>query len=148
MSPKPALGYASRTDAVLALRAQGCSTRDIANRLDIETKTVTALEVSATRSRQRRSTEDPTGRLVLVPVDILNSMRRAASRRGLTPNQLARRIVEAVVDEGLIDAVLDDAEASCEPLRETTAHREQASCEPARAKPGAGETTAHRERSR
>lgn len=112
-SPKPALGYASRTDAVLALRAQGCSTRDIATRLGIQPKTVAALEVSATRSVQRRNTEEPTGRLVLVPVDVLNSMRRAAYRRGLTPNQLARRIVESVVDSGLIDAVLDDAEEIC-----------------------------------
>lgn len=35
-------------------------------------------------------------------------LRAAASPRGITAGELARRIVEAVVRDGLIDAVLDD----------------------------------------
>jgi hypothetical protein len=35
-----------------------------------------------------------------------------AARRNMHPNCLARLIVETVVDEGIIDAVLDDGEAS------------------------------------
>lgn len=39
----PCLGYPSRTAAVLALRGQGLSTREIAVRIGIEVKTVAAL---------------------------------------------------------------------------------------------------------
>lgn len=41
------------------------------------------------------------------PVDA-ERLRAAASPRGVTAGELARRIVEAVVRDGLIDAVLDD----------------------------------------
>lgn len=116
--PKRTLGYATRTDAVIALRGQGLGTAAIAERVGIEIKTVTALEASAARSRARASRPaEEQGRTVLFPVDVLASLRRPAEKRGLHPNQLARLIVEAVADGNLIDAVLDDAEADYAPLR-------------------------------
>jgi len=118
MPIKRTLGYATRTDAVIALREQGLGTRAIADRIGIEPKTVSALEASAARSRARtfRPAEEQ-GRTVLFPVHVLNSLRRPAEKRGLHANQLARLIVEAVVDGHLVDAVLDDAEADYAPLR-------------------------------
>ena len=113
MSRKATLGYPSRTDAVLALRAQGHSTADIAARVGIRTETVTALEISALRRRVRPAmVPQMQGRAILISIDVLNSMRRASSRRGLTPHELARLIIETVVDNDLIDAVLDDVEAA------------------------------------
>ena len=53
MTLKPALGYRTRTDAVVALRGQGKTTQEIAHLVDIEPKTVTALENSAARSKRR-----------------------------------------------------------------------------------------------
>lgn len=112
MTYKPTLGYASRSDAVVALRGQGLETKQIADRIGIEPKTVTALESSAARSHRRalRPAEEH-GRTILFPIDVLNRLRRPAERRGIHPNRLARLIVEAVVDGALVDAVLDDEDS-------------------------------------
>lgn len=120
MPIKPTLGYANRTEAVLALRGQGLDTTAIAARVGIEPKTVGALEASAARSKARaRRPAEEQGRTVLFPVDVLNGLRRPAERRGIHPNHLARLIIEAVIDGKLVDAVLDDEEAldSYAPLR-------------------------------
>lgn len=109
MASKPTEGFASRTEAVLALRAASFNTREIAARLGIETKTVNALEVSALRSARRRNLPiAEQGRAFLVPMDVLSKMRRPAAARGISANDLARVIVEAVVKGNLINAVLDD----------------------------------------
>lgn len=112
MSNKPTLGYASRTDAVLALRAQGIQTREIARRIGIEPKTVAALEHSAGRARSGRAQRphEEVCRTVLFPIEILDRLGPHAARRSMHPNRLARLIVEMVVDEKMVDAVLDDAD--------------------------------------
>lgn len=103
------LGYPSRSDAVLALRGKGLTTRQIADQIGVEPKTVSALEHSALRSSKRRARPaEEHGRTILFPVDLLDRLRPAAARRGIHANQLARLIVETVVDDGLIDSVLDD----------------------------------------
>jgi hypothetical protein len=106
---KPTLGYPSRTAAVQAMQRQGIADRKIAERIGINTSTVAALANSGRRAdkRQRRPAEEH-GRTVLFPVDILDALRPAAAARGITVNTLARRLVEAVIDDDLIDAVLDD----------------------------------------
>lgn len=106
--PKPTLEFATRTEAVLALRAAGNTTRQIADRLEIEPKTVSALECSAVRTAKRRVPGAINGRAVVIPVDLMSRMRRAAGRRGLEPHELALLIVRTVVAGDLIDAVLDD----------------------------------------
>jgi len=111
MAPKATLGFGTRTEAVLSLRAQNLNTQEIGDRIGISPSTVTALEVSALRSAARKALPPvEQGRAILIPQDVLSSMRRAAFKRGMSPNELARIIVETVVDDGLIDAVLDDAE--------------------------------------
>ena len=110
MSTKPSLGYASRTDAVVALRAQRVSTAEIARRLNIEPKTVSALEHSAGRRARAPRPAEEMGRTVVFPVDILDALLPHAAKRGVHVNSLARRIVETVVDENMVDAVLDDEE--------------------------------------
>lgn len=107
---KPTLGYPSRTDAVLALRSAGRTTRQIANQIGIEEKTVLALELSAGRPKRHPRPAEQLGRTILFPRDILDSLGPHAARRGIHPNSLARLIVATVVDEGLIDSVLDDME--------------------------------------
>ena len=110
--PKPTLGYPSRTAAVLALRAQGLPDVEIADRIGIPVKTVVALECSADRytgiSGRRPRPAEINGRTVLFPVDVLEALRPHAEARGIAPNELARRLIEAAIDDNLIDAVLDD----------------------------------------
>lgn len=111
MTAKPCFGYRSRTEAVLAFRKAGLSTRQIADKLDIGENTVTALEHSAMRSTKRAARPaEQHGRTILFPRDVLDALGPHAARRGIHPNSLARRIVETVVEQGLVDAVLDDLE--------------------------------------
>lgn len=107
------LGYATRTDAVIALRGQGLSTREIAQRVGIEPKTVTALEASRAR---RGSTYAPRARQEyrnVVPVDpeTLVALRPHAARRGISVDLLIQQLLMILADDDLIDALLDDEEA-------------------------------------
>ena len=127
--PKPCLGYPSRTAAILGMLDRGLSRAEIADRIGIPLGTVAALECSAARSLGRRAATSPSsesaltasrdassvatapshGRAILIPESVLRALRRAAARRGLTPHELARLLVVTVADNGLVDAVLDDA---------------------------------------
>ncbi|WP_327195940.1 hypothetical protein [Novosphingobium capsulatum] len=93
-----------------ALRAQGMSTRQIGKTIGIEDKTVVALECSSGRPRREPRVNEALGRTVVFPIDVLDSLGPHAARRCITVNHLARLIVSTVVDEGMIDAVLDDGE--------------------------------------
>ena len=107
--PIPALGYPSRTDAVLAMTEAGKSVREIATALDIDTKTVHGLRASASRYRQRRPRPSPhADRAILVSRAEFEAARVHASRRGVTPNALLRRLVVVALEHGLVDAILDD----------------------------------------
>ena len=105
---KPCLGYPSRTAAVHGLRAQGYKDSEIARRIGISQQTVAAL--AAYRKRQRKRSE--VERTVVVPIVVLDRLASAANIRGISVNELVRRIVETVADEGIVDAVLDDREAA------------------------------------
>lgn len=52
------------------------------------------------------------GRTIVFPVDLLDRLRPHADRRGITVNALARRIIDTVADDDLIDAILDDREVA------------------------------------
>jgi hypothetical protein len=112
--PKSCLGYPTRTDAILALRGQGLATRDIARRIGIEPKTVTALEASAAR---RGGNHRPRGRQEyrnVVPVDpeTLAALRPHAVRRHISVDLLIQQLLMILVDDDLVDALLDDDEDS------------------------------------
>lgn len=104
---KQTLGYPSRTDAVVALRRQGKSTHEIAERIGIQPKNVAALENSALRSKKRTFGN----RTVVFPVEVLARLVPHANRRDVSANELARRIVEHALDDNMIDAILDDGMA-------------------------------------
>lgn len=109
-APKPTLGYPSRTAAVVAMRNEGRPTAEIAKAIGISSTVVAALEHSAGRAKGRRRDPEALCRTVLFPVDVLSALGPAAARRGMHPNHLGRLIVETVVDEDMIDAVLDDGQ--------------------------------------
>lgn len=110
--PIPTLGWPTRTDAVLALRAQGKTSLEIAGMIGIPHKTVAALEHSAARRRAPRNdaVAGGAGRAVLFDPRVLARLGPNAASRGITTNELARRIVEAVACDNLVDAILDDGE--------------------------------------
>jgi transcriptional regulator len=105
-SPKPALGFRSRTEAIIVLRSQGLSTQQIATRLEISTKNVTALECSTHRSTKAEQHGRPTPNCF--PLSVRQRLRPHAIRRGTSVDRLISEIVAAVAENGLVDAVLDD----------------------------------------
>ena len=109
-APKPCLGYPSRTAAVIGLRAQQLTTRQIARASGIEETTVVALECGSSRPRREPRPSEQMGRTVVIPVDVLDALGPHAAKRCISVNQLAREIIATVVDEGMIDAVMDDAD--------------------------------------
>lgn len=104
---KETLGYPSRTDAVLALRAQGLKPAIVAQRIGIPVKTVAALEASA--NRRGTGSKRPLA-TIEITVDIREQLRPHARRRDTTVELLATRILQTVAFAELVDAVLDDAE--------------------------------------
>lgn len=102
---------ATKTETVIFLRKSGLTTREIAAKVGIEPKSVTALECSARRGKRAKRPAETLGRTVLFPADVLDALGPFAAKRGIHPNMLARQIVTTVLDEGLVDAVLDDEAA-------------------------------------
>lgn len=135
---KACLGYPSRTAAILAMRANGMATGEIARRIGIPTKTVSALEASLWRgnlrpvapkspthqqpARQQPPRQQPAHRsgdawqaylpidqqCVRVDQETLAKLRRAASVRGLPVAALIEQLFIVMTDDDLIDALLDD----------------------------------------
>lgn len=101
-APKPTLGYHSRTAAVVALRRQGLSSAEIAERIGITPKIVMDLETSAARRK---------GGSVALDARDFERLAPYAARRGIGAAKLAQRIIRAVLDDRMVDAVLDDLEA-------------------------------------
>ncbi|MCR5855969.1 hypothetical protein [Mesorhizobium sp. J428] len=105
------LGYSSRTEAVLAMRRQGRTTREIAEAIGIDVKTVSALECSAARWPKHAGDHVPRPSFDVVASISLNTRQRlrpAAAARQMNVEQLMRLIIEKVAEDGLVDAVLDD----------------------------------------
>ena len=67
-------------------------------------------ELSVGRSKRRVENN----RTILFSVDLLDQLAPNAAARGISTNSLARRIVETVFDEKMIDAVLDYADGVAE----------------------------------
>jgi transcriptional regulator len=108
-APIPAAGFRSRTEAVLQLRKLGLSDAEIAQKLDVTPKTVAALASSATRRAPRPSERD--GRTVVIARETMFRLAPHAQARDISANELVRRLVETALDDGMIDAVLDDGAA-------------------------------------
>lgn len=105
-APKPALGFASRTEAIKAMRGQGLSPHQMADRLDIPVKDVAALEFSAKRTGlhpELRNRQDH-----VVPLHIRQQLRPHALKRGVSVDRLIGDLVAVIAESSLIDAVLDD----------------------------------------
>jgi len=100
-APIPCLGYRSRTAAALALRAEGLTMKQIAARIGISEKDTHALILSSHRRADCR---------VTLTADQIERLKPHADKRDVTGKELARQIIETVIAENMIDAVLDDLE--------------------------------------
>ncbi len=101
-NPKPVLGYPSHTVAMLALQAQGLSRADIAGVLECTENTVKVLLHKA-RVRTRAGKMD-----VAIGLVAMSVLAAAALDRGVKANALASAILQRVLEDDLIAAVMDD----------------------------------------
>lgn len=102
---KPSLGFPTRTAAVLALHDDGLNVHQIAAQLE-----TTACRVRSTLSvaQSRAEYTERSGKLV-IPFAVAANLQIDAEIRGISVSRLAARLLETIVTDGLIDAVLDDA---------------------------------------
>lgn len=107
-APIPCLGYRSRTAAVIALRAQGLRTSEIADRIGITPKIVQDLENSAARSR----VPGALGVTCNIAPRCAVLLEQPAKRRGLSVKALVEAMIETIARDQMVDAVLDDSEVA------------------------------------
>lgn len=98
----PTLGYPSKTAAVIALSGEGKSAREIATLLGERPGDVRRIRNQARRDQRGR-------RFAEITADVAEELQAHAQRRSVTINKLAQIILINVVEDGLIEAVLDDA---------------------------------------
>jgi hypothetical protein len=97
--------------SVVALALKRVPRAEIAARLGCSVATVSQHVTRARRSGIAVPPPDPAcvaAPLVVLPGRCLPGLTRAAERRGMTAEALAARLVDVVVMERLIDAVLDE----------------------------------------
>jgi hypothetical protein len=100
--PKPVHGFASLTEAVIALRAQDVPFDEISR---LTGSPETSLRTLAARAR-------PHGKARLsIPGDVTRALQPFAEARGLTVSELAAEILRAALAAG-VDRMLDDGEAA------------------------------------
>lgn len=97
---KPVAGYRSMTEAFLAFDAQGLTSTEIAAELGVTVNRVSTLRSGCKKLKKLK--------LVALPPATLAGLGPHAARRGMQAVDLAARIVEVTLAEGLIDSVLDD----------------------------------------
>lgn len=98
----PTLGYPSRSAAVTALRKECRSTREIAELIGVTQKTVLAMD-QYNRSKATRNHQ-----LIKVSPEVFQSLVRASRKRHLPVEQLTNRVLEIIVGDGLLEAIIDD----------------------------------------
>ena len=108
----------SMTRRIIQLGEEGLSPADIQRELrTANIRTIySALSYARRRGadiprysgRKKAPTVEITPDAVAFPPSVLADMKPAADARGITVEQLARKLIANVVEDGLIDAVLDD----------------------------------------
>ncbi len=97
---KRTLGYPSRTAAILALREQGLTLQQAADKIGISLSSTAGLVASAQRNSQKLT--------IRIPANVATMIDTAARKRGVRQDYLAVKLLAAVAADDLFDAVLDD----------------------------------------
>lgn len=99
----PMLGYATKTEAALALRDQGLSNQQIAEKFGTQyTEDDIATIMRWTKRRKKSS------RGAGVSADTFQALRPHATKRGLSVRELIARLIDQIASDNLVDAILDD----------------------------------------
>jgi hypothetical protein len=106
---KPVMGYPSQTAAIRALNAKGMRRSEIAQLLGMKTKDVTSAALTATKHRAKSFAYDKPQQVYL-GLETIAALKPYADARGIMPTKLVQMLIDTVVRDGMVDAVLDDRE--------------------------------------
>lgn len=106
---KPVMGYPSQTAAIRALKAQGMQLSEIAQLLGMKTNNVTSAASTAAKHRAR-SVDYGKPQQVYLGIRTIAALKPYAEARGVLPTKLVQMLIDTVVRDGMVDAVLDDQE--------------------------------------
>lgn len=106
---KPVMGYPSQTAAIRALRAQGMGCAEIARLLGMKLKDVTSVAITATKHRPKSFAFDKPQQVYL-GIETIAALKPHADVRGIMPTKLVQMLIDTLVRDGMVDAVLDDRE--------------------------------------
>ena len=101
---RPTLGYPSRSAACRALRLDGLDNAQIKARFRAAGETISSEQISALLNYKLHRAA---GRLN-VGRHVIEQLAPQASARGITPTELAERLLAVIARDGMVDAVLDD----------------------------------------
>jgi len=105
MRGRPRKLSSAQIDQICLKRQQGWSYPRIAGKFGVSPDTIgyhCRLKGVVSPLQRRRA--------VPVPIDVLEALEPHAARRNISAETLVGRIIVAVVDSGLVDAVLDDVD--------------------------------------
>lgn len=101
---EPVLGYKNKTEAVHALRSRGMMPRHIAAELNTTKEAVKALIWHAKKNRP----EYYAMAQIEISEQVLAKLRPFAAKRNMDGETLAVRLLSRCIEDGLVEAVLDD----------------------------------------
>jgi len=109
----PTLGFETRTEAVVALRGEGKSREEVARELKTTANNVKNLEAYAAKTPavlKARRKQQQDRRRITISDPTVDTLERHALARSITFQELARRLLDAIARDGLVDNVLDDGD--------------------------------------
>lgn len=106
----PTLGYPTRQAAIEALHDDGLSVEEIAQKIGISQETVRVV-LCHVRNGRRRCWHRVLTCTIVVPTTTLDRLRVDADARGVSVNKLVRLLLDHIVDDNMVNAVLDDEAA-------------------------------------
>ena len=106
---RPTLNYRSKTEAVMALKAQGLRVDAIARRIGTTVKNVETMA----RYARRRGLPLPVEVVeTLLSHDVHQRLVPQARKRKVTVDRLIVQLITAIANDNMVDAVLDDKGAA------------------------------------
>lgn len=97
---KPIAGFATQAEACLALTEEGLSPEAIGEKIGRDANHV--------RAAMRRLKAPPRARTFALPLRLASALEPAADARGVTPVELAVELIELIVRDQVVDALLGE----------------------------------------
>jgi hypothetical protein len=102
--PVPIAGFPSYREAVRSLKDAGLTEAEISVRLGLSLTRIRSLRAPL---RDRGMSQNAR---ICVPVETLRALQMAARRRRMAAATLAEKLLVTIARDGLVEAILDDAE--------------------------------------